>query len=48
MPATLKIRENANAIKEKIIIHMCKVLNAENKFQPDENVAGAVFKKSLN
>ena len=43
MPATLKVRENANAIKEKIIIHMCKVLNAENKFQPEENVAGSVF-----
>ena len=42
-PATLKIRENANAIKEKIILYMCKVLNAENKFQPEENVAGSVF-----
>ena len=48
MPSTLKVRENANAIKEKIIIHMCKVLNAENKFQPDENVAGSLFQKAVN
>ena len=30
MPATLKVRENSNAIKEKLIFHMCKVLKEEN------------------
>ena len=34
MPATLKVRENANAIKEKLIFHMCKVLRQENEFNP--------------
>lgn len=32
MPATLKVRENANAIKEKLIFFMCKVMQQENEF----------------
>lgn len=43
LPATLKVRENSNAIKEKIIIHMSKVINKENQFQPDENIAGSLY-----
>ena len=27
---------------------MCKVLNGENKWQPEENVAGSTFGKALN
>jgi len=33
MPATLKVRENSNAIKEKLIFHLCKVMRGENEFQ---------------
>ena len=32
MPATLKVRENANAIKEKLVFHMCKIIQQENEF----------------
>ena len=48
LPATLKVRENSNAIKEKIIIHMCKVMNKENQFQPEENISGSLYNKSIN
>ena len=48
LPSTLKVRENSNAIKEKIIIHMCKVMNKENTFQPEENIAGSLYNKSVN
>ena len=32
MPATLKVRENANAIKEKLVFFMCRVMTNENVF----------------
>jgi len=48
LPSTLKIRENSNAIKEKIIMHICKVLNNSNKWNEEEHVAGNIFGKSVN
>lgn len=32
MPATLKVRENANAIKERLIFHLIRVMQRENEF----------------
>ena len=48
LPSTLKVRENANAIKEKLILHICKVFNKENNWQPDEHFAGNLFNKAIN
>ena len=32
MPATLKVRENSNAIKEKLVFTVVKVLRTEDRF----------------
>ena len=29
-------------------MHMCKVLNKQNKWEPEENVAGSLFGKSID
>ena len=27
---------------------MCKVMNKENQFQPEENISGSLYNKSIN
>ena len=43
----LKVRENANAIKEKLIQFICKVMQRENDYE-DTYVGSEIFKKSVN
>jgi hypothetical protein len=43
----LKVRENANAIKEKLIQFICKVMQRENDYE-DAYVGSEIFKKSIN
>jgi len=48
MPATLKVRENANAIKEKLIFHMCRVIRQENEFEAQVDQTKSIYKKSVS
>ena len=48
MPATLKVRENSNAIKEKLIFYMCKIIRQENEYNPVSDPACAGFKKPIS
>ena len=48
MPATLKVRENSNAIKEKLVFYMCKVLQRENEFVPSADQTCDIFKKQIS
>jgi hypothetical protein len=34
MPVTLKVKENSNNIKEKLVFHICKVMQQSNEFVP--------------
>ena len=48
MPATLKVRENSNAIKEKLVFYVCKVLRQENEFNAQIDQTCAHFKKQIS
>ena len=37
MPARLKTRENSNAIKERLVFYVCKMLRQENEFMPEQD-----------
>jgi hypothetical protein len=47
LPQTLKIRENCNALKEKLVVAWCSIFTKENEM--DENIYGeGIFKKTVN
>lgn len=48
MPATLKVRENSNAIKEKLIFHICKVIRNENEFSAQIHESCSRFNKQIS
>lgn len=45
MPQNLKIRENANLLKEKLVASWCRVINETNLFEPE---IPNIFNKKLN
>ena len=45
LPATLRIRENSNAIKERLIFQMCKLMRSENEFQSQPDNTQSIFNK---
>lgn len=48
MPATLKVKENSNAIKEKLIFYMCRIIRQENDFNGQPDAACAGFNKRIS
>ena len=48
LPATLKVRENGNALKEKLIMAICNLLQKENEMEDKMTTGEHVFKKSVN
>lgn len=48
MPATLKVRENSNAIKEKLVFYVCRILSNENTFEPDAPTYKSIFNKQVS
>ena len=48
MPATLKVRENSNAIKEKLIFHVCKIIRQENEFNPVMDESCSIYRKQIS
>jgi len=43
LPATLKAKETANALKEKLILAMCGILQRENDIDDKLCAGGAIF-----
>ena len=47
LPQTLKVRENGNALKEKLVVAWCNIFTKENEMD-DKMYGEGIFKKTVN
>jgi hypothetical protein len=48
LPATLKVRENQNMLKEKLVFAMCSCLQKENEIADTLKAGESIFRKTVN